>query len=44
MSARIQPNASPEPKAEEQLAVVKKMLGSTPNIFTTMAHSPAALN
>ena len=44
MTARIQPNATPKGKAQEQLAGVKKMLGSTPNIFTTLAHSPAALN
>lgn len=40
---RIQPTQNPSPKAQEQLAAVKKMLGSTPNIFTTFAHSPAVL-
>ena len=43
MTARIQPNTNPNGKAQEQLASVKKMLGITPNIFTTLAHSPAAL-
>lgn len=40
---RIQPNQNPDPKSQELLAGVKQMLGSTPNIFTTMAHSPATL-
>lgn len=40
---RIQPNQNPSPKAQAQLEAVKKMLGSTPNIFTSMAHSPAVL-
>jgi len=43
MVVRIQPNQNPGEKAQEQLASVKKMLGSTPNIFMTLAHSPAAL-
>jgi uncharacterized peroxidase-related enzyme len=43
MAARIKPNDNPSPKAKEQLEGVKKMLGNTPNIFTTLAHSPAAL-
>lgn len=29
--------------AAEHLAVVRKMFGATPNLFTTAAHSPAAL-
>lgn len=41
--ARIKPNPTPDVKSQELLAGVKKMLGSTPNIFTTLAHSPAAL-
>jgi uncharacterized peroxidase-related enzyme len=41
--ARIQPNKNPGPKAQLLLDGVKRMLGSTPNLFTTLAHSPAAL-
>lgn len=40
---RIQPNTTPDLKAQELLGGVKKMLGTTPNMFTTMAHSSAAL-
>ena len=40
---RIQPNLTPDAKSQELLAGVKKMLGGTPNLFTTLAHSPAAL-
>ena len=40
---RIQPNTNPDSQSQELLASVKKMLGSTPNIFTTMAHSSATL-
>jgi uncharacterized peroxidase-related enzyme len=40
---RIAPNATPDPKAQELLDGVKKLLGGTPNVFTTLAHSPAAL-
>ena len=40
---RIQPNQTPDPKAQELLAGVQKMLGRTPNMFTTMAHSSGAL-
>lgn len=43
MSARIKPNSNPSAKAKEQLENVKKTLGSTPNVFTTLAHSSAAL-
>lgn len=41
---RIQPNANPDAKAQEMLAKVNKMFGSTPNIFKTLAHSSTALN
>ena len=41
--ARIQPNKNPDAKSKELLNGVEKMLGSTPNVFTTLAHSPAAL-
>src|SRR4051812_24344059 len=40
---RIQPNLIPDAQSQELLAGVKKMLGGTPNLFTTLAHSPAAL-
>lgn len=40
---RISPNKNPDEKSQELLAGVKKMLGSTPNLFTTLAHSSAAL-
>ena len=40
---RIAPNLTPDPKAQELLDGVKKLLGVTPNVFTTLAHSPAAL-
>lgn len=40
---RIQPKTNPEGKAAELLEGVKKTLGSTPNMFTTFANSPAAL-
>lgn len=43
MSTRIQPNTMPDAKATEQLDGVKQMLGSTPNLFKTLAHSSAAL-
>jgi uncharacterized peroxidase-related enzyme len=38
----IDPAATTGPLAD-QLAVTRKMLGSTPNLFTTAAHSTAAL-
>jgi AhpD family alkylhydroperoxidase len=34
---------NPDEKSQELLSGVKKMLGSTPNLFTTLAHSSAAL-
>jgi len=42
---RVQPvdPAAATGLAAEQLAVTKKMLGATPNLFTTAANSPAAL-
>ncbi len=43
METRIKPNKSPSPKAQEQLNDVKKKMGSIPSLFTTLAHSPAAL-
>ncbi len=39
----IQPVSNPEGKAAELLGAVKKAMGSTPNIFTTFANAPAAL-
>ena len=41
--ARIQPNNNPDQKSQELLDGVKKTLGGTPNLFTTLANSPAAL-
>lgn len=40
---RIQPNTTPDAKSQEMLANIQKALGSTPNVFTTLAHSSAAL-
>jgi len=40
---RINPNTSPDAKSLELLAGVKKMLGGTPNMFTTLAHSSSSL-
>jgi uncharacterized peroxidase-related enzyme len=40
---RIQPVTQAEGKAKEMLDGVQKMLGSTPNLFTTFANAPAAL-
>ena len=40
---RISPNTNPDPKSQEMLNAVKSKLGQTFNIFTTMAHSSAAL-
>lgn len=42
--ARIQPNQTPAPEAQEKLDALKAKLGSVPNIFQTFAHSPAVLN
>ena len=41
--SRIQPTTTPDTKSQELLAGVKKMLGGTPNMFTTLAHSSSAL-
>lgn len=43
MVVRIKPKQNPDAKAQDQLNGVQKMLGSTPNLFTTLAHSSAAL-
>lgn len=40
---RIQPNTNPDAKSQELLNSVKEMLGGTPNVFTTLAHSSGAL-
>ncbi len=40
---RIQPAANPDAKSQELLTKVKEMMGSTPNVFTTMANSSATL-
>jgi len=41
---RIQPNTNPDAKSQEPLAGIKQKMGKIPNIFATLAHSPAALN
>ena len=41
--SRIKPAETPDAKAQEMLDGVEKKLGSVPNIFKTMAHSPAIL-
>lgn len=43
MSARIQPNANPDAKAQQYLDGVKKTLGMVPNLYATIAQSTAAL-
>ncbi len=40
---RINPVTHPEGKAKELLDKVRHMMGATPNLFTTFAHAPAAL-
>lgn len=40
---RITPTKTPEGKSVELLGAVKQQLGSTPNMFTTIAKSPASL-
>lgn len=41
--SRIQPTTNPDAKSQELLGGVKQMLGGTPNMFTTLAHSSSAL-
>ncbi len=41
--SRIQIAANPDEKSQELLSKVKEMMGSTPNVFTTMANSSATL-
>ena len=41
---RISPNLTPDAKSQEMLDAAKKSLGMVPNLFTTLAHSSAALN
>lgn len=43
MTQHIQPVTNPEGKAADLLEGVKKAMGSTPNIFTTFANAPAAM-
>ena len=40
---RINPVTNPQGKAKQLLDAVKQAMGATPNIFTTLAHAPAAL-
>ena len=41
--SRIQPTTTPDAKSQELLSGVKQMLGGTPNMFTTLAHSSSSL-
>ena len=41
--SRIQPTTTPDIQSQELLAGVKQMLGGTPNMFTTLAHSSSSL-
>jgi len=43
MTQRINPVTDPEGKAAELLGAVKQALGATPNLFTTFANAPAAM-
>lgn len=43
MKNRIQPKHNPSPEAQTMLDAAKKQLGMVPNLFQTLAHSPAAL-
>jgi len=43
MTQRIEQNNNPDSKATELLAGAKKALGMVPNLFSTIAHSSAAL-
>lgn len=43
MTQRINPATNPNDKAAQLLDGVKAALGATPNMFTTFAHAPAAL-
>lgn len=43
MTQRIKPVTAPEGKAAELLGAVKQSLGATPNLFTTFANAPAAM-
>ena len=40
---RINPVTNPKGKAKQLLDAVKQAMGATPNIFTTFAHAPLAL-
>ncbi|MAS86588.1 MAG: peroxidase [Micavibrio sp.] len=40
---RISPTSNPQQAAQDSLDKIRQKLGKTPNIFTTLAHSPAAL-
>jgi len=43
LMSRIQPATTPDSKSQELLGGVQRMLGSTPNMFTTLAHSSSSL-
>lgn len=41
--SRIHPNTTPGTKSQALLSNVQQLLGSTPNMFTTLAHSSSSL-
>lgn len=42
--SRIQPVSQPQPSAAPTLATLQRTLGMVPNLYATLAHSPALLN
>lgn len=42
--SRIQPVSQPQPAAAQALATLHRNLGMVPNLYATLAHSPALLN
>ncbi|MFQ2220254.1 carboxymuconolactone decarboxylase family protein [Aeromonas enteropelogenes] len=42
--SRIQPVSQPQPAAAPTLATLQRTLGMVPNLYATLAHSPALLN
>lgn len=42
--SRIQPVSQPQPAAAQTLTTLRRNLGMVPNLYATLAHSPALLN
>ncbi|MFM5172411.1 carboxymuconolactone decarboxylase family protein [Aeromonas veronii] len=42
--SRIQPVSQPQPAATQTLTTLRRNLGMVPNLYATLAHSPALLN